>query len=85
MIAARTGRLWAAPGGPPCLQRISEPHQLAIAATKETNVPLRAADFSLRIAPMIVELSPQVALSTIGYSNQVPVHSCGCRRGNRSA
>ena len=32
----------------------------------------RAADFTLRIAPMTVELAPQVVLSTIGYSNQVP-------------
>jgi FtsP/CotA-like multicopper oxidase with cupredoxin domain len=32
----------------------------------------RAADFTLRIAPMIVELAPKVAISTIGYSNKVP-------------
>jgi FtsP/CotA-like multicopper oxidase with cupredoxin domain len=31
-----------------------------------------AADFSLRIAPMMVELAPKVVLSTIGYSNKVP-------------
>jgi FtsP/CotA-like multicopper oxidase with cupredoxin domain len=32
----------------------------------------RAAVFRLQIAPMMVELAPQVVLSTIGYSNQVP-------------
>ena len=32
----------------------------------------RAADFSLRIAPTIVELAPQVAISTIGYNDKVP-------------
>jgi FtsP/CotA-like multicopper oxidase with cupredoxin domain len=31
-----------------------------------------AADFALQIAPMLVELAPQVVISTIGYSNQVP-------------
>ena len=31
-----------------------------------------AADFTLRIAPMMVELAPQVVISTIGYSNKVP-------------
>ena len=31
-----------------------------------------AADFTLRIAPTIVELAPQVAISTIGYNGKVP-------------
>jgi FtsP/CotA-like multicopper oxidase with cupredoxin domain len=31
-----------------------------------------ATDFTLRIAPMTVELAPQVVISTIGYSNKVP-------------
>jgi len=43
--------------------------QSAPVAPKATG---RAADFTLRIAPMMVELSPQVALSTIGYCNTVP-------------
>ncbi|MGB2664907.1 MAG: hypothetical protein WAK48_12945 [Candidatus Acidiferrum sp.] len=41
-------------------------------ATLEPKATGRAADFNLRIAPMTVELAPQVVLSTIGYSNQVP-------------
>jgi FtsP/CotA-like multicopper oxidase with cupredoxin domain len=32
----------------------------------------RAPDFTLRIAPTLVELAPQVVISTIGYNNQVP-------------
>jgi FtsP/CotA-like multicopper oxidase with cupredoxin domain len=32
----------------------------------------RAADFTLQIAPMTVELATQVVISTIGYSNKVP-------------
>ena len=31
-----------------------------------------AADFTLQIAPMLVELAPQVVVSTIGYNNKVP-------------
>jgi len=38
----------------------------------EPHATEHAADFSLRIAPMMVELAPQVVLSTIGYSNKVP-------------
>ena len=32
----------------------------------------RAANFTLQIAPMLVELAPEVVISTIGYSNKVP-------------
>src|ERR1700722_12862966 len=42
-----------------------------------------AADFTLRIAPMMVELAPQVVLSTIGYSNQVPGPLLRVREGQR--
>ena len=45
----------------------------------------RASDFTLRIAPMIVELAPQVVLSTIGYSNQVPGPLLRMREGQRVA
>ena len=31
-----------------------------------------AADFNLQIGPMILELAPNVVLSTIGYNNKVP-------------
>ena len=44
----------------------------AMTALSEPKPTERAADFSLRIAPVTVELAPQVVLSTIGYNNQVP-------------
>ena len=34
--------------------------------------PADAAHFNLHIAPMLLELAPQVVISTIGYNNQVP-------------
>ncbi len=45
----------------------------------------RAADFTLRIAPMMVELAPKVVISTIGYSNQVPGPLLRMREGQRVA
>ena len=41
-------------------------------AMSEPMAAERAADFTLRIAPTIVELAPQVAISTIGYNGKVP-------------
>ena len=43
----------------------------------------RAADFTLQIAPMLVELAPQVVISTIGYSNKVPGPLLRMREGQR--
>ena len=42
-----------------------------------------AADFTLQIAPMLVELAPQVVISTIGYSNKVPGPLLRVREGQR--
>jgi FtsP/CotA-like multicopper oxidase with cupredoxin domain len=42
-----------------------------------------AADFKLQIAPMILELAPQVVLSTIGYSNSIPGPLLRVREGQR--
>lgn len=44
----------------------------AMGATSEPQASGRAADFTVRIAPMMVELAPQVVVSTIDYNNQVP-------------
>src|ERR1700733_8029698 len=41
------------------------------------------SDFMLRIAPMIVELAPQVVISTVGYSNKVPGPLLRAREGQR--
>ncbi len=54
-------------------------------ATLDPKATGRAADFTLRIAPMLVELAPQVVLSTIGYSNQVPGPLLRVREGQRVA
>jgi FtsP/CotA-like multicopper oxidase with cupredoxin domain len=63
MIAAGAGKLRPALG---------EPLQHAMAAPLKSSASERAPDFSLQIAPMLVELAPQVVVSTIGYSNKVP-------------
>ena len=42
-----------------------------------------AADFTLQIAPMLVELAPQVVISTIGYNNKVPGPLLRMREGQR--
>jgi FtsP/CotA-like multicopper oxidase with cupredoxin domain len=55
------------------------PHPMV--ATLEPKATGRAADFNLRIAPMTVELAPQVVISTIGYSNQVPGPLLRAREG----
>jgi FtsP/CotA-like multicopper oxidase with cupredoxin domain len=59
---AQAALLEHAPGLPP--------HPMM--GTLEPKAAARAADFTLQIAPMLVELAPQVAISTIGYSNKVP-------------
>ncbi|HEY2683746.1 MAG TPA: multicopper oxidase domain-containing protein [Steroidobacteraceae bacterium] len=51
----------------------------------EPNAFGRTADFTLRIAPMVLELSPQVVLSTIGYNNQIPGPLLRVREGQRVA
>lgn len=42
-----------------------------------------ATDFTLRIAPTLVELAPQVVISTIGYSNKIPGPLLRVREGRR--
>jgi FtsP/CotA-like multicopper oxidase with cupredoxin domain len=56
----------------------SPQHRMATLEPKATG---RAADFTLRIAPMMVELAPQVVISTIGYSNKVPGPLLRAREG----
>ena len=58
------------------------PHPMVALEPKAT---ARAADFTLRIAPMMVELAPQVVISTIGYSNKVPGPLLRVREGQRVA
>ena len=71
MIATGAGKLRPALGESPSLRQVPwrPQHLLVPLGPKATE---RAADFSLQIAPMMVELAPQVVISTIGYSNKVP-------------
>ena len=68
VIAARAGKLWPAPGEPSAFQMGVG----GMTTPLKPNAYEGPADFNLLIAPMLVELSPQVVLSTIGYSNKVP-------------
>jgi FtsP/CotA-like multicopper oxidase with cupredoxin domain len=82
MIATGAGKLRPAFGKPLDLQQVSGPpqHRMAPLAPKTTAL---AADFTLQIAPMMVELAPQVVISTIGYSNKVPGPLLRVREGQR--
>ena len=57
--------------------------QHSMGAASEPRAAGPAPDFALRIAPMMVELAPQVVVSTIGYSNQVPGPLLRMREGQR--
>src|SRR6202050_3919853 len=85
VIGARTGKLRPAFSQSLALRQIPGPSPHPMVATLEPKATGRAADFTLRIAPMIVELAPQVVLSTIGYSNQVPGPLLRVREGQRVA
>ena len=71
VIAAGAGKVQPAFGKSLGLQHIPgmQQHPMVPLEAKATG---RAADFTLQIAPMLVELAPQVVISTIGYSNKVP-------------
>ena len=71
MIAAGAGKLRPAFGKSLGLQQVPGPPQyLTVPLEPKATGP--AADFTLQIAPMLVELAPQVVISTIGYNNKVP-------------
>ena len=72
MIATGAGKLRPAFGKSPGLQPVPGLLQHAMAVPLEPKAAGRAADFTLQIAPMMVELAPQVVISTIGYNNKVP-------------
>jgi FtsP/CotA-like multicopper oxidase with cupredoxin domain len=60
----------------------SQPHPMSMS---EPNPPAHPADFTLRIAPTMVELAPQVVISTIAYSGKVPGPLLRMREGQRVA
>ncbi|HKD09190.1 MAG TPA: multicopper oxidase domain-containing protein [Bryobacteraceae bacterium] len=76
MIATGAGQ-----PGPAFAQRRAPGLPHPITETLEPKVTARAADFTLRIAPMMVELAPKVVISTIGYSNKVPGPLLRAREG----
>ena len=82
MIAAGAGRVPTF-GEPLGLQQVPGTAQHAMGSPLEPNVIERAADFTLQIAPMMVELAPQVVISTIGYNNKVPGPLLRMREGQR--
>jgi FtsP/CotA-like multicopper oxidase with cupredoxin domain len=72
IIAAGAGKLAPAFAQAAAPQHAPGPPQHPIMGALEPKATGRAADFTLRIAPMMVELAPQVVISTIGYSDKVP-------------
>jgi FtsP/CotA-like multicopper oxidase with cupredoxin domain len=71
MIATGAGKLRTAFGESLSPQQVPGGPQHPAVLLKPTAAG-RAADFTLQIAPMIVELAPQVVVSTVGYNNKVP-------------
>jgi FtsP/CotA-like multicopper oxidase with cupredoxin domain len=85
VIAAGAGKLRPALAQPRTPRPVPSPPQRLMAALLEPNATDGGADFSLQIAPMTVELAPQVVISTIGYSNKVPGPLLRVREGQRVA
>jgi FtsP/CotA-like multicopper oxidase with cupredoxin domain len=86
MIATGAGKLRPAFGKSPGVQQVSGPtlHSMAQPEPKKAEHAIGpAADFTLQIAPMLVELAPQVVISTIGYNNKVPGPLLRMREGQR--
>ena len=71
-IATGAGKLRAAFAESLALGRGPSPQEISQMARLEAKATERTADFTLRIAPTMVELAPQVVISTIGYNNKVP-------------
>ena len=84
-ITTGAGKLRPAFAQSPAHRQVLATPQHRKVTTLEPKAHERAADFTLRIAPMIVELAPQVVLSTIGYNNQVPGPLLRMREGQRVA
>ncbi len=88
VIGAGAGQLRPAIAESVAPVQVSAPLQLSMMATPgpDTRDAIKgAADFTLRIAPMIVELAPQVVISTIGYGDKVPGPLLRVREGQRVA
>ena len=86
VIAAGAGELCPAQARPPALQQVpgAPAHPMSTPEPKARG-NARAADFTLRIAPMLVELAPQVVVSTVGYNDKVPGPLLRMREGQHVA
>jgi len=83
VVGVGAGKLRPAMAEPRALAHAAEPPQHPMAMPPEPKASGSAADFTLRIAPMMVELAPQVTISTIGYNNKVPGPLLRMREGQR--
>jgi FtsP/CotA-like multicopper oxidase with cupredoxin domain len=83
VIGAGAGELRRAFAESLALRHVPGPLQHPMIATSEPKATGRAPDFILRIAPMMVELAPQVVISTIGYGDKVPGPLLRVREGQR--
>ena len=83
VIGAGAGKLGPAFAESLGLRHVPGPLQHPMISTSEPTATGRAADFTLRIAPMILELAPQVVISTIGYGDKVPGPLLRVREGQR--
>ena len=72
VIATGAGKLRPAFAQSLALRHVPAPPQHPWMAMSEPMATGRAADFALQIAPAMVELAPQVVISTIAYNNKVP-------------
>ena len=80
MIATRAGKPRSGLAESLGLRRVlGAPQHLMVPSEPKTTG--RAADFTLQIAPMLVELAPQVVISTTGYNNKVPAPLLRMREG----
>ncbi len=93
LIATRAGVLRPTFAGALGLGQVSRAAEDTLVATAETGVrPISepsgsggAAEFKLRIAPTMVELAPQVVISTIAYNDKVPGPLLRVRQGQQMA
>src|SRR5579863_6387920 len=83
VIGAGAGKLRPAFAESLALRHIAVPPQHPQMPISEPKATGGAADFTLRIAPTMVELAPQVFISTIGYNNKVPGPLLRMREGQR--
>ena len=71
-LAAGAAKLRPAFAQPPAFRQVPEALPHPMAASLDAKAADASADFTLQIAPMMLELAPQVVISTIGYGNKVP-------------